>query len=88
MTYDEAAKRWPLLCLLQTSIVAWCGEDENPMEWVAECFDFTEVVKLDAAEAELAVLTGKQLVVICQMEPGDRHPNAPKACEVLDWFNN
>ncbi len=83
---DHMIRQYPLLySLFSATYVLGCADGE-PMDQslFGAMFRAGSIPgPLDAAEAELAGLTGAQLVLVLRADPGERLPFAPLACEAL-----
>jgi len=86
MTEQDIEKRWPVLAEVVRAI-EWHG-DPDP-EYFCKSFEIEREHcgdQLDAAEAELAALPGKEIVKVMHLGPGETCDLAPVACIVLSRY--
>jgi hypothetical protein len=88
MTEQEIDRRWPVLAQVVRAI-EWHSDAD--VEWFCKSFAIEAEHasdQLDAAEAELAVMPGRRIVEVIQLDPGETCDDAPNACTVLTRYFN
>ncbi len=86
MSEADIDLRWPVLAQVVRAIEWHGGPDAD---WFCKSFGWTSEYaadRADAAEAELANLTGYQIVQNINLDPGETDERAPNACAFLTAY--
>jgi hypothetical protein len=88
LTAEIVRARWPVLFMVIRAAEWWSEPDlQLLLDGLGVEAEFA-ADQLESAEAELKALSGCDVAIICDMEPGEIHDKAPNASLVLNRYFN